>query len=77
MGILMGLPENTDPLAVSLDYCKTVNANVETFLANKTNVMQINLETAKHDFEIFWNWIGAEGDLNSALSEFDIKHNAS
>lgn len=76
-GIIMGLPEASNPMAVALDYCQTVNSNIELFLANKTNVMQIKLERAKQDFTEFWHWIDAEGNLNDALAEFDVMHNAS
>lgn len=76
-GIVMGLPETSNPMAVALDYCNTVNTNIELFLKDKTHVMQMTLENAKHDFETFWHWIGADGDLESALQQFDVKHNAS
>jgi len=76
-GILMGLPESSNPMAVALDYCHTVNSNISHFLANKSHVMQVRLEHAKTDFAVFWQWIGATGNLDKALEEFDIKHNAS
>lgn len=76
-GILLGTPVNTDPLAVSLDYCDTVNRNIEFFLNGKSRQMNFSLANAKGDFQTFWNLIGAEGDLEAALAEFDVKHNAS
>jgi hypothetical protein len=76
-GILMGLPEETDHMSVCLDYCDTVNSNIELFLKNKTRKMQINLEDIDRDFVSFWKFIGAEGDINAALAEFTKRYNAS
>lgn len=76
-GIVMGLPENSNPMAVALDYCNTVNSNICHFLANKSQVINVSLENGKTDFEKFWQLIGAEGDIDKALAEFDVKHNAS
>ncbi len=75
-GILMGLPEETDPMSVSLDYCDTVDSNIELFLKDKTRKFSINLEHIQQEFPTFWELIGAEGDLISALAEFDVKYNA-
>jgi hypothetical protein len=76
-GIYTRLPDDSDPLEISLDYCDTVNANIEAFLHNKTDKMTISLESIKEDFETFWNRIGAEGDLSAALNEWDLAYNAS
>jgi len=54
-----------------------VNANIEQFLSNKTRTMTFHLETAETDFRTFWELIGAEGDLDSALKEWQITHNQS
>lgn len=76
-GILMGLPEESEPMSVCLDYCDTVNSNIDLFLKDKTRKMVINLEDIEQDFIAFWKFIGAEGDLDAALSEFHTRHNAS
>ena len=76
-GIIMGLPENEDPMAVAIDYCNTVNENISFFLRDKNQKMEFNLESYKKDFLEFWKRIGAEGDFEAAISEFSIKHNAS
>lgn len=76
-GIYTRLPDNRDPLEISLDYYDTVNANIEAFLQNKTDKMTVSLENIKEDFETFWNRIGAEGDLAAALNEWDLAYNAS
>jgi hypothetical protein len=39
--------------------------------------MTLNIENIEHDFPVFWEKIGAKGDLDKALIEFQIKHNAS
>src|SRR5690606_5938463 len=64
-----------NPLLVCEDYMQTVNLNISAFLANKDNVMQINIEDAERDFPEFWRRIGAEGDLEKALAEFSARHN--
>jgi len=62
---------------VAMDYCQTVLANTDQFLANKSNVMSMQLENAQDQFTEFWQWIGAEGDLQAALAEWDSKTNSS
>jgi len=72
----MGLPEDSDPLSVANDYCDTVNANIELFLRDKTRKMKFSLENAKQDWPVFWKFVGAEGNVDKALSEFDVRYNA-
>ncbi|WBU52289.1 hypothetical protein [Paracoccus sp. SCSIO 75233] len=60
----------------ALDYIDTVNANIETFLARRSNHFRVQLETATRDFEEFWNWAGLEGDLGAALNEWKTSYNA-
>lgn len=38
--------------------------------------MNIRLETAKKDFPVLWERIGAQGDLGAALAEWDKSHNS-
>jgi hypothetical protein len=75
--IIMGMPYDVDPINVSLDYLDTVNSNIELFLRDKTKVMIFSLENSKEDFKKFWDMIGARGDLESSLSEFNVNYNAS
>lgn len=75
-GILLG-SEVADPLALAQDYIDTVEANIRLFLRQKPLQMTFRLEHAKADFTQFWHWIGAEGDLDNALAEWDVRHNAS
>jgi hypothetical protein len=75
-GILMGLKGESDPMAVALDYCHTVNSNIELFLKDKTHKMEINLESIDRDFPAFWKLIGAEGEISAALTEFNKRYHA-
>ena len=55
-------------------YVRTVNSNISYFLKDKKH---ITLELENLDFKKFWDFIGAEGDYQSALREFDTKYNKS
>lgn len=72
-GILMlNQDENFD---VCLDYVNTVNSNIELFLRDKENKMSFSLEKASDEFQNFWHNIGAKGNLNEALLEWNSKSN--
>ena len=75
-GILLKLPKDSDPMTVALDYINTINSNIELFLRDKTKTMEIHLENIQQDFTAFWKFIGAEGDIDAALAEFDVNYNA-
>lgn len=51
-----------------LDYYDKVNDNIAFFLKDKANKMNIDLETWEDTFPIFWQRIGALGNLDAALS---------
>ncbi|HEY9052972.1 MAG TPA: hypothetical protein VIQ03_15580 [Gammaproteobacteria bacterium] len=76
-GILQGGTELQTAHDLALDYIETVEANIMLFLKDKTNKMTFRLESAKDDLAVFWNAIGAEGNLVSALAEWDVHYNAS
>ena len=76
-GIIMGLPEGSDPLSVSVDYCDTVDSNIALFLKDKSRKMNFELEKAEVHFKEFWALIGAEGDMSSAIREFSFSYNKS
>ncbi len=59
------------------DYYDTVNANIQFFLKDKSNKMTIRLTTVEDDFKSFWKKINAKGNLENALSEFNMQHNKS
>jgi hypothetical protein len=75
--IIYSCPPETPPMAVCQDYYRTVNANIVAFLRDKTMRMTFSLESAKEDFERFWHFIGAKGDLAAALAEWNTAYNAS
>ncbi|MCB0571601.1 MAG: hypothetical protein KDC66_17645 [Phaeodactylibacter sp.] len=64
-----------------LKYCRdmleTIHYNIEYFLRDKPNQMTIHLETISQDFPRFWQWIGAEGDLDAAMHQWEIRYNQS
>jgi len=79
-GILMLEKGNIDSKTeqrVANMYVHTVNSNIEHFLKDKTNTVTISLKNIKSDFRDLWKQIGAKGNLNRALAEFDIRHNKS
>ena len=76
-GVLLGGKEDQSTHDIALDYLDTVDNNITHFLKDKTNKMDFSLESAKADFNIFWKKTGAEGDLENALKEWDVIHNAS
>lgn len=75
-GLLMRGDQKREPIDVCKDYCKTVNENIALFLKNKTHQMRFTLENAEQDFPEFWKRIDAQGNLEAALDEFRVKHNA-
>lgn len=76
-GVLLGGESDQTAHALALDYLETVEANIVLFLRDKTHAMTFRLEHAREDFLDFWGWIGAEGDLEAALAEWERHYNAS
>ncbi|MFT7154934.1 MAG: hypothetical protein ACJAVL_000236 [Bacteroidia bacterium] len=79
-GVLSNIPEllsEKQKRTISEHHYDAVNANIEFFLKDKSNVITIQFEDVEKGFRQFWTEIGAEGDLESALAEFKVKHNAS
>lgn len=75
--LVMHAPDwsDADRLEVCRWYVDTVNANIRLFLRDKRH-LAIRLEDAVWQFSRFWQMIGAEGDLDAALAEFSVRHNA-
>lgn len=69
--------KGVSPVEVCLDYCDTINTNIELFLRDKTRKMVFRMENGRADFERFWDLIGAEGDKAAAVAEWDVAHNPS
>lgn len=76
-GILLQDDPGSSDQDVACDYLDTVEANIALFLRDKRNRMAFRLERAQDDFPAFWRWIGAQGDLDGALAEWDRHYNAS
>ena len=75
-GIINKPAEDIPPIDMATDYVRTVERNIAAFLKDKPLVMEVRLAHAKEDFRAFWEWVGAEGDLDAALAEWDVKHDA-
>lgn len=76
-GILMHDGHLVSAEVIAEDYIETVESNIKLFLKDKTNQMDISLASVKKDFTEFWKKINAQGDLDKAISEWDILYNAS
>lgn len=76
-GILLDGEASQTDMDLAQDYIETIEANIELFLKDKTNTMRFRLENAKRDFKLFWKRIGAEGDYEKAVKEWDINYNPS
>ena len=76
-GVLMHEEHKLSANEIATDYIQTVESNIKHFLKDKSNTMDVSLETIKTDFTDFWNSINAQGDLAKALKELDINYNAS
>jgi hypothetical protein len=73
-GILWDVDPETDRTVLAADLVETMESNIDHYLRDKTRTMTIDIESAKASFPEFWEWIGAEGDLEAALAEFDAHH---
>lgn len=60
---------------VCLDYVHHVEQSIAHFLKNKSHTLEMNTDSLKEDFGHFWEGIGAQGNFESALAEFDVQHN--
>ena len=76
-GILMRSSYQNDPLEFGLDFYDNVNMNISMFLKDKSHKMNFTLENGAEDFRIFWDKIGAQGDLDAALAEWSRTYNKS
>jgi hypothetical protein len=65
-----------EALGLARSYVETVTDNIRLFLRDKTNALPIRIEEAGDVFPVFWEAIGATGDLAKAVSEFSSRYNA-
>ncbi len=73
-GILWDVDPEADRMRLAVDLVHTLDTNIRHYLRDKSQTMTIDIETAKQAFPTFWERIGAEGDLEAALAEFDAGH---
>jgi hypothetical protein len=76
-GVLLGGQQGQSAQDIADDYLDTIDGNIRLFLKDKPHKMAFALENAKEDFRTFWRLIDAEGDLQKALAEWDVRYNAS
>jgi hypothetical protein len=69
--------DEAELIEVCRHYCRTVNANIRLFLRDKSKTMTVRLESAREDFRKFWDRTEATGNLESAVQEWDQRHNRS
>jgi len=73
-GIHWNLQNDPTKFELAEDYCFTVNSNIRHFLKDKSNKMEIYLETVKEQFPTFCEWIGADLDMEDALDALNRRH---
>ena len=71
-GVLKRTDRATD---IAHDYVDTVASNIRAFLKDKSNVHVIDIGEPREAFCLFWSAIGAVGQLEAALGEFDEPRN--
>ncbi len=59
-----------------LDYYDTVNKNIQFFLKDKTQKMTIDLSDIKNGLIEFWEKAGVQGNIEEAVKELNVSHNA-
>lgn len=57
------------------DMVETITANIDVFLSSKTHVIEIDIDAPDAGFREFAQMIGADGDVEAALSEFRTCYN--
>lgn len=57
------------------DYIDTVYKSIDYFLANKSRKMELYIEKAAESLPVFWEMIGAEGNLDESLRELNRRYN--
>lgn len=59
------------------DMVETITANIKDFLSDKSHVIDVDIDNPAADFLRFCDLIDATGDMDAALAEFGVLHNAS
>ena len=58
-------------------YVNTVYDNINFFLKNKNNTLEIDIDSPIESFKEFWEEIEAIGNIDNAINEFNVKYNSS
>jgi hypothetical protein len=69
-----------DSMEIARWYVETVSSNIVNFIEKNGKWGKwtgVRLAEVQEHFSAFWYYTGAEGDLDAALAEFDVRHNAS
>ena len=77
-GVLGNVPEllgESEKLTIISQLIGAKTSAINLFLRDKINVITIDIDNPKTTFTEFWQRIGAEGNLEKALLEFDVRHN--
>jgi hypothetical protein len=61
---------------IAMQYCRTIELNIGAFLKDKPRRMTMCVHEIQRPFKNFWDEIGAAGDVEAALREWDIRYNA-
>lgn len=75
--LLLNYEDKKKPIEICKDYCRTVNSNIELFMKDKPMNMTVRVNSFESHFSDFWNFIGAKGDISTALDELKNKYNTS
>lgn len=59
----------------ALDMVLSKTSDIAMFLKDK-DCMTVRVETVQDDFAAFWDRIGAQGDRQASLDEWNVRHNA-
>lgn len=73
--ILLGNIQQHSRDSIALDLVKTINFNIEQFLANKSLVATIDIEDPAVGFLQLWSLAGFKGDQEAALRALETRHN--
>ncbi len=75
-GILMKPTiKKSERYQICLDYVEHVDETIKMFLSTKSNVKVIDIKNLQERFPEFFQWIGAEGDIDKCINEFDVYSN--
>jgi len=75
-GIVFGSKPPDRAMDMCRFYVDTVTANIESFLRGRPRQMTVWLEDAPSWLPDLWTRIGGEGNLQAAMDEFNVHHNA-